>query len=75
MADASDHALAARVASDTGDMLVALLEDPAANGRGWNSLEYTGDRSAHELLTAEHTRAPPNALGPSDAGRGNHEGA
>ena len=27
MAVASDHALAARIASDTGDMLVGLLED------------------------------------------------
>ena len=73
MADASDHALAARVASDTGDMLVALLEDPAANGRGWNSIEYTGDRSAHEFIMRELTRDRPNDIVLSEEGRDNRD--
>ena len=60
MADLSDHALAARIASDAGDLLVRLLEDPTANGRGWSSIEYTGDRSAHNFIVAELGRERPD---------------
>lgn len=71
MADASDHALAARIASDTGDLLVRLLEDPEANQRGWNSIEYTGDRSAHEFIMRELGRERPDDVVLSEEGRDN----
>lgn len=69
MADASDHALAARVAADTGDLLVALLDDPDANRRGWSSIEYTGDRSAHNFIMAELSRERPDDIVLSEEGR------
>lgn len=71
MADASDHALAARVASATGDLLVALLDDPDANGRGWSSIEYTGDRSAHNFIMAELARERPDDIVLSEEGHDN----
>lgn len=69
MADPSDHALAARVASDTGDLLVRLLEDPAANGRGWSSIEYAGDRAAHQFIVGELARERPDDHVLSEEGR------
>jgi 3'(2'), 5'-bisphosphate nucleotidase len=60
MADSSDHALAARIASDTGDLLTRLLEDPDATGAGWQSIEYTGDRAAHNFIVAELARERPD---------------
>lgn len=69
MADASDHALAARIASDTGDLLVRLLEDPNANGRGWHSIEYAGDRSAHDFIASELARERPDDHLLSEEGR------
>ncbi len=71
MADSSDHALAARVASDTGDMLVALLDDPDAHREGWSSIEYTGDRSAHQFILKELTRERPDDIVLSEEGRDN----
>jgi 3'(2'), 5'-bisphosphate nucleotidase len=69
MADASDHALAARIASDTGDLLVRLLEDPDANRQGWSSIEYTGDRSAHNFIVGELARERPDDMVLSEEGR------
>ncbi len=69
MADSSDHALAARVAAETGELLVRLLENPAANGRGWHSIEYTGDRSAHEFIMRELGRERPDDIVLSEEGR------
>lgn len=69
MADASDHALAARVASETGDLLVRLLEDPEANRGGWSSIEYTGDRSAHNFIMRELARERPDDIVLSEEGR------
>ncbi|MDG2026814.1 MAG: 3'(2'),5'-bisphosphate nucleotidase CysQ [Acidimicrobiales bacterium] len=71
MADSSDHALAARIASDTGDMLVALLDDPDAHREGWSSIEYTGDRSAHQFILKELTRERPDDIVLSEEGRDN----
>ena len=54
MATAADHALAARLAQDTGERLLALLADPATR-RDWE-LEHTADRQAHEFLVDELRR-------------------
>jgi 3'(2'), 5'-bisphosphate nucleotidase len=69
MADSSDHALAARIASDTGDLLVRLLDDPHATRHGWSSIEYTGDRSAHNFIVAELARERPDDHVLSEEGR------
>ena len=71
MADSSDHALAARIASDTGDLLVRLLDDPNATRHGWSSIEYTGDRSAHNFIVAELARERPDDQVLSEEGRDN----
>ncbi|MEM7139626.1 MAG: 3'(2'),5'-bisphosphate nucleotidase CysQ [Actinomycetota bacterium] len=71
MADASDHALAARIASDTGDLLVDLLDDPSAHRQGWSSIEYTGDRNAHNFIVAELDRERPDDVVLSEEGRDN----
>ena len=49
-----DHALAARLAHDAGQLLVGLLSDPSAP-QGWG-LEKAGDRNAHEFLVDELRR-------------------
>ena len=69
MADASDHDLAARIASETGALLVRLLEDPDANRQGWSSIEYTGDRSAHNYIVGELARERPDDIVLSEEGR------
>lgn len=69
MADAADHALAARIASDTGDLLVALLDDPDAHRQGWSSIEYTGDRNAHNFIVKELARERPDDHVLSEEGR------
>ena len=46
-----DHALAARLAEETGRLLLDLLDDPSGP-KGW-SLEMAGDRQAHEFLVDE----------------------
>ena len=72
MADASDHALAARIASDTGDLLVRLLDEPeSSTGRGWSSIEYAGDRNAHNFIMAELARDRPDDVVLSEEGRDN----
>ena len=73
MADASDHALAARIASDTGSLLVSLLSDTSLNRGGWGSIEYTGDRSAHQFIVGELERDRPNDAVLSEEGRDNRE--
>ncbi len=59
MESLDDHALAARIASDTGDLLVALIKDPS-QARGWGGLEYEGDRAAHDHIVAELHRCRPH---------------
>jgi 3'(2'), 5'-bisphosphate nucleotidase len=54
-----DHQLAARLAEQTGELLVELLADPAVSRSDW-SLEYLADRSAHEFLVAELARHRPD---------------
>jgi 3'(2'), 5'-bisphosphate nucleotidase len=69
MADADDHALAARVAHETGELLVRILEDPSAHRSGWSSIEYTGDRSAHDFIVGELARDRPDDVVLSEEGR------
>ena len=56
-ATTGDHALAARLARECGQRLLALLHDPSAP-QGWG-LEDAGDRQAHEFLTRELARLRP----------------
>ena len=69
MADASDHALAARIADQAGELLVGLLGDPVATGWGRHSIEYTGDRSAHDFIVKELARERPDDHVLSEEGR------
>ncbi len=68
MAHADDHVLAADIATATGEMLVGLLREPEAT-RGWNSIEYTGDRSAHEFIVGELATHRPADSVLSEEGR------
>ena len=62
MESVDDHALAARIASDTGDLLVDLIKDPS-RAPGWGGLEYEGDRAAHDHIVAElHRYRPDDAV-------------
>ena len=64
---AGDHALAARLAHETGQLLLDLLDDPSApQGRG---LEAAGDRNAHEFLARELRRHRPDDAVLSEEGR------
>ncbi len=60
MADADDHELAARIAADTADLLERILDGSESTGRGWSSVEYLGDRSAHEFIVRELARDRPD---------------
>lgn len=71
MADASDHALAATIAQATGELLVALLENPEEHRGHWSSIEYLGDRSAHNFIMAELARERPDDIVLSEEGRDN----
>ena len=62
-----DHALAARLAHDTGQLLLDLLSDPSAP-QGWG-LETAGDRQAHEFLAGELRRHRPDDAVLSEEGR------
>lgn len=66
-AAADDHALATRLAHDTGQLLLDLLDDPSAP-EGWG-LETAGDRHAHEFLTEELSRHRPDDAVLSEEGR------
>lgn len=58
MADPDDHRLAATIAADTGDLLERILEGNVSS-RGWSSVEYLGDRSAHEYIVDQLARHRP----------------
>ena len=68
MADAADHDLAARIAADTGDLLERILEGSASSQR-WSSIEYVGDREAHEFIVGELARHRPADAVLSEEGR------
>lgn len=60
-ASAADHELAAALATEAGEMLVALRGELA--GRGPATLKREGDRRSHELLMARvATEAPGDAV-------------
>ena len=67
MAELDDHALAAWLAHECGQRLLALLSDPSAP-KGWG-LEDAGDRQAHEFLTRELARLRPGDAVLSEEGR------
>lgn len=69
MADSSDHALAFRVASQTGELLQRMLDNPPRAQRGWTSLEYAADRAAHEFIVKELAEHRPNDAILSEEGR------
>jgi len=71
MAHADDHVLAARIAADTGDMLVRLLEEHEASQRTRRGIEYLGDRAAHEFIMAELSRQRPADAVLSEEGHDN----
>ncbi len=60
-ATAADHVLAAALATEAGEMLVALREE--LRGEGGPMLKREGDRRSHELLMARlATEAPGDAV-------------
>ena len=63
----NDHALAARLAEETGRLLLGLLNDPRGP-RGWR-LEMAGDRQAHEFLIGELQQHRPDDAVLSEEGR------
>jgi len=69
MADSSDHALAFRVASQTGELLQRMLDEPQRAKRGWMSLEYAADRAAHEFIVKELAEHRPDDAVLSEEGR------
>ena len=71
MADPADHALAAKIASDTGDLLVDLLGNPEEHRGRWSSIEYVGDRTAHNFIMGELARERPDDIVLSEEGRDN----
>jgi 3'(2'), 5'-bisphosphate nucleotidase len=56
----SDHALAARVAAETGRLLVRLREDLLERGTSSWELESAGDTLAHQLIVELLTEARPD---------------
>ncbi len=60
MANADDHVLAARIASETGDLLVRLLDEYGSSKGPRGGIEYLGDRTAHEFIVAELARHRPD---------------
>ena len=69
MADPSDHALAFRIASETGRLLERMLDEPEGSRRGWVSLEYAGDRAAHDFIVGELAEHRPDDAVLSEEGR------
>ena len=69
MVDSSDHALAYRVASQTGELLQRMLHEPLSAKRGWTSLEYAADRAAHDFIVEELAEHRPDDAVLSEEGR------
>lgn len=68
MAQTDDHVLAARIAAETGDLLVRLLAEHEDSQRAWSGIEYLGDRAAHEFIVGELSRHRPNDVVLSEEG-------
>ena len=69
MADSSDHALAFRVASETGELLERMLDKSGHAQRGWRSFEYEADQAAHNFIVKELAEHRPNDAILSEEGR------
>ncbi|MDE0067094.1 MAG: 3'(2'),5'-bisphosphate nucleotidase CysQ [Acidimicrobiaceae bacterium] len=69
MADSSDHALAFRIASETGEMLQRMLAESEGAQQRWGSLEHAGDRAAHEFIVTELAEHRPDDAILSEEGR------
>jgi 3'(2'), 5'-bisphosphate nucleotidase len=54
-----DHAEAARIATQAGELLVSVRERMVAEGSTSGMLKYAGDRSAHEMIVRELAQAFP----------------
>ncbi len=63
-----DHAVAARVAHQAGELLVDLIRNPVQDRR-WSGLEYEGDRRAHRFIIDELQRLRPDDVVLSEEGR------
>ncbi len=71
LASAADHALAAALATEAGEMLVRLREELA--GQPSSTLKREGDRRAHELLVARLAEERPGDAVLSEEGRDGRE--
>lgn len=58
----NDHELAAKLALETGSMLVALRERLIEDGAGPDRLRAEGDRRGHEMLMAKLKEAVPDDI-------------
>jgi 3'(2'), 5'-bisphosphate nucleotidase len=65
----TDHQLAARVAAETGRLLIALREEMLARGTNSWELESAGDQLAHELIVDLLGAARPDDHVLSEEGR------
>jgi len=65
---ADDHALAARLATETGAMLVELTRSSIVDRR-WGGLEYEGDRRAHLQIVGALAAERPDDIVLSEEGR------
>jgi 3'(2'), 5'-bisphosphate nucleotidase len=69
LAELSDHELAARLAAETGDLLVALREEMLDRGTTSWELEAAGDDMAHQLIVERLGEARPGDHVLSEEGR------
>ena len=67
-AEPDDHALASRLATETGEMLVELTRSPVVDRR-WGGLEYEGDRRAHLQIVDTLAAERPDDIVLSEEGR------
>ena len=65
----TDHVLAHRLATEAGDLLVALRSRLTAEGEAPAALKAEGDRQAHELLMAGLAAAAPDDAVLSEEGK------
>ncbi len=66
-----DHQLAARLATETGELLMRVREELLARGTSSWELESAGDSLAHDLLVEELARARPDDAVLSEEGADN----
>lgn len=74
-ADLDDHALAAALAEEAGDLLLRLRERLVAEGATAADLKAEGDRQSHELLVARLAQLRPDDAILSEEGSGGAAGS